>query len=164
MVKTNYKIGDKIIGFLDFNEAQVPCVEFKVTLHSEEIISEECRKKSTQHLSSVHSHVELKEHCLFLKKSDFSLQVPVNITPTFVSDIVSLRWKLHFEFALSKIGIQKIQRSNDSAISVSWRPPNSLPVEIISWDLPIVLHPFDPFVASDLMHSSNQESNILKLN
>ena len=27
MNKTNYKIGDKIIGFLDFSDAQVPCVE-----------------------------------------------------------------------------------------------------------------------------------------
>lgn len=104
MIKTNYKIGDKIIGFLDFSDAQVPCVEvivknffyfkfriiflqFKVTLQSEEIISEECRKKLNQHLSSVNSHFELKEHCLFLKKSDFSVQIPVSITPTFVSDI-----------------------------------------------------------------------------
>ncbi|CAF0875016.1 unnamed protein product [Brachionus calyciflorus] len=165
MNKTNYKIGDKIIGFLDFSEAQVPCVEFKVTLQSEEIISEECRKKPSQYLSSIHSHVELKEHCLFLKKSDFTIQVPIAITPTFVSDMVSLRWRLHFDFALSKVPLQNIHRSSDPAISVSWRPPNSLPIEITSWDLPIVLHPFDPFVASDLIYSNNPEcTNTLVLN
>jgi hypothetical protein len=77
---------------------------------------------------------------------------------------------LHFDFALSKTPIQKIQRSNDPAMSVSWRPPDYLTVEVISWDLPIVLHPFDPFVASDVIYcsASNQktsatESNILVL-
>ena len=25
--KTNYKIGDKLVVFLDFSEAQIPCVE-----------------------------------------------------------------------------------------------------------------------------------------
>ena len=27
--KTNYKIGDKLVVFLDFTDAQVPCVEVK---------------------------------------------------------------------------------------------------------------------------------------
>jgi hypothetical protein len=28
--KTNYKIGDRLIVFLDFTEAQVPCIEVKI--------------------------------------------------------------------------------------------------------------------------------------
>lgn len=150
--KTNYKIGDKLIVFLDFTDAQVPCVEFKVTLQSEEIISEECRKKTHQATPGIHSHAELKESSLFIKKTDLTMQIPVHITPTFVTDIISLRWRLHFDFALSKTEIQKIQRSNDPAMSVSWRPPDCLSVEVISWDLPIVLHPFDPFIASDVIY------------
>lgn len=152
--KTNYKIGDKLVVFLDFTDAEVPCVEFKVTLQSEEIISEECRKKSNNTLPGLHSHAELKESSLFIKKTDLTMQIPVHITPSFVTDIISLRWRLHFDFALSKTQIQKIQRSNDPAMSVSWRPPDSLSVEVISWDLPIVLHPFDPFIASDVIYCS----------
>ena len=65
--------------------------QFKVTLQSEEIISEECRKKSNQTLSSLHPHTELKEYSLFMKKTDFTMQIPVHITPTFVSDISKSR-------------------------------------------------------------------------
>ncbi len=66
---------------------------------------------------------------------------------------------MHFDFALSKTSIQKIQNSNDPAMSVTWRPPNSLTVEVISWDLPILIHPFDPFIASDLIYSTNNQSS-----
>ena len=61
--------------------------KYKVTLQSEEIVSEECRKKSNQPMSSVHSHADIKDNCFFLKKTDVTLQIPVHITPTFVSDI-----------------------------------------------------------------------------
>lgn len=162
--KTNYKIGDKLVVFLDFTDAQVPCVEFKVTLQSEEIISEECRKKNNQTQPGVHSHVELKESSLFIKKTDLTIQIPVHITPTFVTDIISLRWRLHFDFALSKTPIPKIQRSSDPAMSVSWRPSDSLTVEVIGWDLPIVIHPFDPFVASDVIYLSSTTGTSQKPN
>ncbi len=56
-------------------------------MQSEEIIAEECRKKTNQQQSSIHSHTELKDFSLFLKKTDFTMQIPVNLTPTFVSDI-----------------------------------------------------------------------------
>jgi hypothetical protein len=57
--------------------------------------------------------------------------------------------------------ILKIQRSNDAAMSVSWRPPSNLPIEVLSWDLPITVHPFDPFVASDLIYSTRAAENSL---
>jgi len=160
MNKTNFKIGDKLVAFLDFSDAHVACVEYKVTLQSEEIIAEECRKKPNHSPSTITSHVELKEFSLFLKKSDFTMQMPVHLTPTFVSDIISLRWRLHFEFALSKTPIQKIQKSNDPAVSVSWHPPSQVGVDVISWVLPIAIHPFDPFVASDLIYSNLTNANV----
>ncbi len=85
--KNSYKIGDKLIISLDFNDASVQCLEFKVTLQSEEITSEECRKKSNQPLFSVHSHCEIQEYCLYMKKTDITIQIPAHITPAFVSDI-----------------------------------------------------------------------------
>ena len=58
-----------------------------MTLQSEEIIAEECRKKANQTLSNIQTHTEIKEYSLFLKKTDFTIQIPTHITPTFVSDI-----------------------------------------------------------------------------
>ncbi len=71
---------------------------------------------------------------------------------------------MHFDFALSKTQISKIQRSNDPAMSVSWHPPDHLVVQVISWDLPIVLHPFDPFVASDLIYCSSNNNKLSETN
>ena len=85
--KINYKIGDKLVVYLDFSESQVQTLEFKVTLQSEEIISEECRKKSNQTPSSIHSHAEIKEYSFYMKKTDVTMQIPVHVTPAFVSDI-----------------------------------------------------------------------------
>lgn len=62
-------------------------IQLKVTLQSEEIISEECRKKSNQASPGIHSHCELKENILFVKKTDLTMQIPVHITPSFVTDI-----------------------------------------------------------------------------
>ena len=44
-------------------------------------------------------------------------------------------------------------------MSVTWRPPSSLTVDVISWDLPIQIHPFDPFIASDLIYSTSNQSS-----
>jgi hypothetical protein len=85
--KINYKVGDKLVINLDFSDSSLQCLEFKVSLQSEEITSEECRKKSNQPLSAINSHAEIKEYCLYMKKTDITFQIPVHITPTFVSDI-----------------------------------------------------------------------------
>ncbi|WAQ94480.1 RGP1-like protein, partial [Mya arenaria] len=48
LFKTAFKLGEDIIGIMDFSDTTVPCVQYCVTLQSEETISEECRKKNTQ--------------------------------------------------------------------------------------------------------------------
>ena len=57
-----------------------------VSLHSEEQVLEECRKKPNQGFFS-ESHSYQKEFVLFLRNTSFSLQAPVVATPTFTSDI-----------------------------------------------------------------------------
>lgn len=57
-----------------------------VSLHSEEQIVEECRKK-TNITNNIESHSYQKEFVLFIKNTSFTLQVPVVGTPTFTSDI-----------------------------------------------------------------------------
>ncbi len=57
-----------------------------VSLHSEEQVLEDCRKKPHQGTFS-ESHSYQKEFVLFLRNTSFSLQVPVVATPTFSSDI-----------------------------------------------------------------------------
>jgi hypothetical protein len=46
-------------------------------------------------------------------------------------------------------------------MSVSWKPPSSVSIEVIMWDLPIVILPFDPFIASDLIYANGVIENNL---
>ncbi|XP_052245821.1 RAB6A-GEF complex partner protein 2-like [Dreissena polymorpha] len=156
MFKTAYKLGEDIIGIMDFSETNVSCVQFSVTLQSEETISEECRKKSAQG-SSVTSYVRHQDTCLNTLKSHFSVPVPLTATPGFITDIVCQRWRLHFEFVTTVEPIQGEVRVDEDD-STTWRGPATLQVETMVWDFPVKIYPSHPGHASSvtllkLLHS-----------
>ena len=41
-------------------------------------------------------------HCLFTKKMAIVVPIPLHVSPEFMTEIVILRWRLHFEFTTSK--------------------------------------------------------------
>ncbi|XP_052807566.1 RAB6A-GEF complex partner protein 2-like [Mya arenaria] len=158
LFKTAFKLGEDIIGIMDFSDTTVPCVQYCVTLQSEETISEECRKKNTQG-SSLTSYVRHQDMCLHTLKSHFSIPVPLTATPCFITDIVCQRWRLHFEFVTSNDAMQGETRTNEDG-STSWRGPASMNVETMVWDLPVKIFPSNPVHASSvtllkLLHTVN---------
>ena len=60
--------------------------QYSVTLQSEEIISDVCRKKSSQG-TTVNSYCKHHEFCLHTKKTHISLPVPLTATPGFITDV-----------------------------------------------------------------------------
>lgn len=149
MFKQAYKLGEDIIGVMDFTDTTVSCVQYSVTLQSEESISEECRKKSSQG-SSLTSYVRHQEMCLHTAKSNFSIPVPLTATPSFITDIVCQRWRLHFEFVTSLEPVKGEVRKNDTDESVTWRGPATMKVETMVWDLPIKMFASNPVYASSV--------------
>lgn len=89
LYKLDFKIGEDIMGFLDFSDSEVDCVEFVVTLHSDERLSDDC-KKNAKISNNLESHSYHKEFCLFIKNTFFTLHIPVTVAPTFSSDIGKL--------------------------------------------------------------------------
>lgn len=149
LFKQAYKLGEDIVGVFNFADGSVPCVQFSVTLQSEEQISEECRKKPSQG-TAVTSYVKHQEMCLHTDKTHINIPIPLTATPCFITDIVCLRWRLHFEFVTSCDPISESERPTDADQSASWRGPATINVETMVWDLPVKIYPTSPIHASSV--------------
>ncbi|KAL4222689.1 Golgi membrane exchange factor (Ric1p-Rgp1p) subunit [Mactra antiquata] len=148
LYKQAYKLGEDIIGLMDFSESTVDCVQYSVTLQSEESVAEECRKKAS-HGSSLTSYVRHQDMCLHTEKSNFAIPVPLTATPTFMTDIVCQRWRLHFEFVTSVEPVKGEVKTTDDESTI-WRGPATLRVETMVWDLPIKMFASNPVYASSV--------------
>ncbi|XP_048735438.2 RAB6A-GEF complex partner protein 2-like isoform X2 [Ostrea edulis] len=146
LFKQAYKLGEDIVGMFDFSEGTVPCVQFSVTLQSEEQIAEECRRK-VGHGSSCTSYVKHQDMCLHTQKTHINVPVPLSVTPGFMTDIVCLRWRLHFEFVTSCDQIPELETPERPDASAVWSGPSNLNVETMIWDLPIKIYPTNPLHA-----------------
>ncbi|XP_054160595.1 RAB6A-GEF complex partner protein 2-like [Oppia nitens] len=145
IMKSTYKLGEDIVGIFSFNESTVPCVQFSVTLQCDETIQEEYRVKDLKPSSYTQttSYSNYNEFCLHMNHTQMVLTVPLTITPTFTSDLVSLSWKLHFEFVTAKPEDVRNTVTQDSQ-GVSEQSPPFLNVQTMVWDLPICLFATHP--------------------
>lgn len=153
LLKSCFRLGEDIVGMFDFSEATVPCVQYSVTLQSEEHISAAASATGEAVLSTV-GHCRQHAFCLHLRTTHLHLPVPLHVTPTFGSDIAELRWKLHFEFVMTTSPVMKpgqhVMSSDD------WQPPAVLDVQTMVWDLPICLYPTHPGHVSSALKAPSQ--------
>lgn len=153
LLKSCFRLGEDIVGMFDFSEATVPCVQYSVTLQSEEHISAAASATGEAVLSIV-GHCRQHAFCLHLRTTHLHLPVPLHVTPTFGSDIAELRWKLHFEFVMTTSPV--MQPGQHVMSSDDWQPPAVLDVQTMVWDLPICLYPTHPGHVSSALKAPSQ--------
>ncbi|TRY87671.1 hypothetical protein DNTS_013618 [Danionella cerebrum] len=120
---------------------------YSVSLQSEEEVQEQYQKRAAQAVS-VTGHGRHLESCLHTASSHFSLPVPLNVTPGFTTDIVTLRWRLHFEFVTAREPVEApVVLQNQAEVTV-WTGTEHVDVDTFSWDLPIKVLPTNPMLAS----------------
>ncbi|XP_011503748.1 PREDICTED: RAB6A-GEF complex partner protein 2 [Ceratosolen solmsi marchali] len=133
LFKNSYKLGEDIVGTFDFSNATVSCTQVSVTLQSEEHIVEDFKRgKALPALSSFNKHHEVVIGFLC---THLMLPIPFHITPEFSSELVNLKWKLHFEFVTT---MKPIEHPNEETLS--WQAPSSVDVETMVWDLPVHIY------------------------
>ncbi|XP_029839022.2 RAB6A-GEF complex partner protein 2-like isoform X1 [Ixodes scapularis] len=156
LLKTSFRLGEDIVGTFDFSEATVPCVQYSVTLQSEEEVLGAASASGEAVLSTL-GHCKQHAFCLHLRTTHLHLPVPLHVTPSFASDIVELRWKLHFEFVMttSPITMPGLRLPPGSG---DWAPPEVLDVQTMVWDLPICLFPTHPGHVSSALKAPSQMS------
>ena len=153
--KPVYKIGEDVIGWFDFNGTTASCYQVTVTLETVEHIEDTHRvTPAGKNRSSVESgvitvHAKHLQFCRHLTTATIMLPIPLATTPQFSTGIVSVEWRLGFEFVLAAGDIDTFATINDS-IPGSKRGdqltvgPSAVPVETIKWNLPISVLPTHP--------------------
>ncbi|KAM6949312.1 RAB6A-GEF complex partner protein 2 isoform 2-T2 [Aplochiton taeniatus] len=145
--KIVYRLGEDIIGTFNFSDGDIPCLQYSVSLQSEEEIQPGYQRRPGQAVS-VSGHGRHLESCLHTASCHFSLPIPLNVTPGFSTDIVALRWRLHFEFVTAREPTEPpVVLQNQSEVTV-WSGAEHVDVDTFSWDLPIKVLPTNPALAS----------------
>lgn len=183
LFKPSYKLGEDIVGSLDFANCKVRCVQFSVKLQSQEIIlnnadnknvandlndsssvnsldmasvasgigSDYMHKSATsasskdkdinvEPVGKVTTHAVNHEVCYALLQTQVVVPIPLHITPSFCTDSVDVRWRLHFEFVTSIM--MDFGTTNPEVGEL--QAPNEIPVETMVWNLPITIYSANP--------------------
>ena len=126
-----------------------------MTLQSEECIAEEKRRRTGSSVSTtennlVVAHSKCHEFSLGFMQTHISLPVPLHVTPSFSTDLVTLKWRLHFEFVTT---IQPVDWSGEND---QWQPPGVVDIETMVWDFPILVYPTVPSHVSKTLYVSRE--------
>merc|ERR1712242_251994 len=121
--KSSYKLGEDIVASFDFSEGTVPCMPISVCLQAEEQIADEHKKRLVH--NHVTSYARQVEPCLFSKRTHLILPVPLFVCPGFLTELLHLKWRLHFEFTTSTSPLEG-QNLQDEDKGVLWQGPFQL--------------------------------------
>ncbi|XP_040191709.1 RAB6A-GEF complex partner protein 2 [Rana temporaria] len=155
--KTVYKIGEDVIGTFNFSDGEIPCLQYSVSLQSEESVQEEYRRSRGQPVS-ISTHAQHHESCLHTASSHFGLPVPLSSCPGFTTNIVSLKWRLHFEFVTAREPVEAPTVPENQSEIITWTGAEHIDVDTFSWDLPIKIVPTNPLLASYVSPASSSHS------
>ncbi|XP_057354813.1 RAB6A-GEF complex partner protein 2 isoform X2 [Manis pentadactyla] len=88
--KSVYRLGEDVVGTLNLGEGTVACLQFSVSLQTEERVQPEFqRRRGTGGAPSVShvTHARHQESCLHTTRTNFSLPIPLSSTPGFCTAI-----------------------------------------------------------------------------
>lgn len=155
LFKPIYKLGEDIVGTLDFSCGTVKCAQLSVTLQCEEIIKRKNAKAPEQpapassqekdstsgSIGRITNYTKHHEVCLGLLQTQMILPIPLHVTPTFETDLVDVRWRLHFQFVTSTNDELNMEVDKET---LEWQAPTDISIETMIWNLPVTLYPTAP--------------------
>lgn len=163
LFKPCYKLGEDIVGTLDFSCRTIRCVQLSVTLQCEEILAsklkkstddgKEAAKDATGKITNFTKHHEI---CVGLLQTQMILPIPLHVTPSFSTDLVDVRWRLHFQFVTTT---SEELMPSDGPTGDVWHAPRNIDIETMVWNLPITVYATNP---TQIFLPSSGESMILK--
>ncbi|KAJ3171320.1 hypothetical protein HK101_011265 [Irineochytrium annulatum] len=95
-----YRLGETIIGILDFSKSAVPCFQVSAFLENFESVDNPFGLKPRAQLSKATRRVFAEQHryVVNVTRTGISLPIPIGCTPDFMTTAVSLSWVLRLEF------------------------------------------------------------------
>lgn len=84
------------------------------------------------------------------------LPIPLHVTPSFSTDLVDVRWRLHFQFVTSTTEDLMPVEGPDAD---TWHGPKNIDIETMVWNLPITVYATNP---TQIFHPSSGEALTLR--
>ncbi|XP_039491016.1 RAB6A-GEF complex partner protein 2 isoform X1 [Drosophila santomea] len=204
LFKPAYKLGEDIVGSLDFapgvNPQKVRCVQFSVKLQQQElsirpqsvhnhqlqsqsstgddgssinsfdmasiasgVVADNLQKSATSasswdkearettgKLSTISTSHQV---CYAIIQTQVVVPIPLHVTPTFCTELVDVRWRLHFEFVTTTL----MDFGNPNPEFGELKAPAEIPVETMVWNLPVTVYAANPLQ----IYAPNQTFNLL---
>ncbi|OBS83506.1 hypothetical protein A6R68_22534, partial [Neotoma lepida] len=132
--KSVYRLGEDVVGTLNLGEGTVACLQFSVSLQTEERVQPEYQRRRGTGVAPSVSHVTHARHqesCLHTTRTSFSLPIPLCSTPGFCT-------------AIGLVLLPPLEQPEPA----TWTGPEQVPVDTFSWDLPIKVLPTSPTLVS----------------
>ncbi|KAI8344340.1 Rgp1-domain-containing protein [Chlamydoabsidia padenii] len=100
LTKVAHRLGEPILGILNFGEATLSTYKVSIFLESQEIVESSISLRQPQYIARVSrkSHSEFHTFCLNNHTLAFSLPIPTTASPEFQTTGVKLQYHLKFEF------------------------------------------------------------------
>lgn len=142
--KPVFRIGEDVVGWLDFSSSTVSCFQVSITLETEEDIDERYWKKPKEKTLVKIPQAHQKEFCRDLLNVPIMLPVSVASSPQFTTEHVKVQWRMSFEFLMeAKPGSMSktvVKNSTDKIFAT----PTDVEVDSLNWSLPITVLPTNP--------------------
>lgn len=159
LFKPNYKIGEDIIGTLDFSCRTIRTIQLSVTLQCEEILAGKAGKPQADAKGATGKVTNFTKHheiCIGLLQTQMILPIPLQVTPSFSTDLVEVRWRLHFQFVTT---LSDDLMPSDGPEVDTWHAPKNVDIETMVWNLPLTIYSMNP---TQIFHPSASETLVLK--
>uniref|UniRef100_A0A1A9ZY47 Arrestin C-terminal-like domain-containing protein n=1 Tax=Glossina pallidipes TaxID=7398 RepID=A0A1A9ZY47_GLOPL len=164
LFKPAYKLGEDIVGSLDFANSSVVYnsrdLNDSFYLNSldaasvaSEVAANNLHKFSTsgsnnnnkedlcgEQAGEVTTQVTSHQVCYAMLQTQVVVPIPLHVTPSFRTDLVDVRWRLHFEFVTSTM----MNFGKENPVEGELQSPSKIPVETMMWNLPISIYSANP--------------------
>ncbi|KAF7728895.1 hypothetical protein EC973_005290 [Apophysomyces ossiformis] len=103
LIKTAYRLGEPVMGVLDFEGAALSTFEVSIFLESNEAVEPSIALRQPHQIARISRkcHAEHHSFCLGHRQLAFSLPIPTIASPEFQTTGVKLQYYLKFEFITS---------------------------------------------------------------
>lgn len=161
LLRTEFKLGDNILGNFDFSKGEMRCIQYSACLLCEETVSsaEMTEQGRPKELKSRIRHGKFHDFCYGAHEASMCLEIPLHITPTFKSNLCSIVWMIQFEFVVScDKSFDQFPMpppSSEETMNCEWNGPQKLQVQTLVWTLPITILPCDPHQVDTSLRNKN---------
>lgn len=145
--------GDDVSSINSFDIASIASGVVADNLHKSATSASSKVKEAPEPTGKLSTISTSHQVCYATLQTQVVVPIPLHVTPTFRTDLVDVRWRLHFEFVTTTL----IDFGIPNPESGELKAPSEMPVETMVWNLPVTVYAANPLQ----IYAPNQTFNLL---